>query len=73
MNSRADELFDLLNVTIDPDRRKALLQEQVRIFTAEVVTMPLYWMVSSTLMAKGVKADVHPNAAGYRVYLWDRE
>jgi peptide/nickel transport system substrate-binding protein len=73
MNSRADELYDLLNVTIDPDRRKPLLQEQVRIFTAEVVTMPLYWMVSSTLMTKGVKADVHPNAAGYRTYLWDRD
>jgi peptide/nickel transport system substrate-binding protein len=72
-NPRADELFDLLNVTIDPGRRTSLLQEQVRIFTSEVVTMPLYWMVSSTLMVKGVKADVHPNAAGYRVYLWDRE
>jgi peptide/nickel transport system substrate-binding protein len=73
VNPRADELFDLLNVTIDADRRVAMLQEQVGIFTSDVVTMPLYWMIGNSLMVKGIKADVHPNATGYRVYLWDRE
>jgi hypothetical protein len=35
--------------------------------------MPLYWMIGNTLSVKGVKVDFHPNAPGYRVYLWDRE
>jgi ABC-type transport system substrate-binding protein len=73
VNPRADELFDQLNVTIDSGRRLAMLQEQVGIFTSEVVIMPLYWMIGNSVMVKGIKADVHPNATGFRVYLWDRE
>jgi peptide/nickel transport system substrate-binding protein len=72
-NPRADELFDLLNVTIDSSTRLSFLQEQVKIFTSEVATMPLYWMIGNAIQVKGVKADIHPNAGGFRVYLWSKE
>lgn len=73
VNPRVDELIDLLNVTPDASKRMAMQQEQVRIFTSEVAFMPLYWMIGNSLSTKGVKADIHPNGAGFRVYLWDRE
>ena len=73
VNPRADELYDALNMTVDANRRLPLLQEQVRLFTSDVAYMPLYWMIANTISTRAVKADIHPNAPAFRVYLWDRE
>lgn len=72
-NPRADALLDLLNRTIDPRERLPLLREQVQIFTSDVAFMPLFWEPMAMMAVKGVKADIHPNAANYRTDLWDRE
>src|SRR5439155_15667095 len=72
-NPRADELLDRLKSTVDARERVPLLQEQIKIFTTDVVLMPIYWEPGSMLAVKGVKADIHPNAPSYHVYTWDRE
>ena len=72
-NPRADAVYDLLNSTIDPRARLPLLQEQVQIFTSDVVHIPLYWEPGNSIAARGVKADIHPGNGSYRTDLWDRE
>ena len=72
-NPRADQLYDLLNTTIDAQARVPLLQEQIKIFTTDLPLIPLYWEPMAMLEVKGVKANIHPNAPGYNVYTWDRE
>jgi peptide/nickel transport system substrate-binding protein len=71
-NPRADALYDLLNSTIDPRARLPLLQEQINIFTTDVVHIPLYWEPGNTMAVPGVKADIHPGNGAYRTDLWDR-
>jgi peptide/nickel transport system substrate-binding protein len=73
MNGRADTLLDQLKTTIDARQRVAILQEQLQIYTSDVVLMPLYWEPGSMMAVKGVKVDIHPNAAGFHTHLWDRE
>jgi len=72
-NPRTDALYDLLGSTIDPRARLPLLQEQIHIFTSDVVHIPLYWEPGNTMAVKGVKADIHPGNGSYRTDLWDRE
>lgn len=72
-NPRADEVLDKLKMTVDPRERLPLLQEQIRIFTSDVVLMPLYWEPGNMAAVKGVKADIHPNAPNFNMHLWDRD
>lgn len=72
-NGRADALLDQLKMAVDPRQRILILQEQIQIYTSDVVLMPLYWEPGSMMVVKGVKVDIHPNAAGFKTHLWDRE
>jgi len=53
-NPTADDIQDRLNATIDPTQRTALQQQLVQEFMRDVAVLPLYWIVTPTLMRAGV-------------------
>jgi peptide/nickel transport system substrate-binding protein len=72
-NARVDELFQILNVTIDPAPRLAAQRELVQELMGNVVLMPLYWEIVPTLMVKGVTGPKHVGTDTTRnIFEWDR-
>jgi peptide/nickel transport system substrate-binding protein len=53
-NPKADDLQDRLNATINPTERTAIQQQLVQELMGDVAVLPLYWIVTPTLMRAGV-------------------